>query len=154
MSFPRPTLSEPPGGDQRKNVVINAITLWTNLMALGFVVMRVITRTMLVKKPLWWDDWFIILAMVRLKQARRLLESIHCLLTLQFLQASTIIGGSLDACEVHFGFGRSEYYLTDHEVEYFTAYAYGECKLFQLSELLTFLVEGRSPVNQTNKMPH
>lgn len=51
------------------------------------------------------------------------------------VQLATAIGGSLDACEVHFGFGRHEYYLNNHEIRYFTAYAYGECKLLSQNEI-------------------
>ncbi|KAL8948540.1 MAG: hypothetical protein Q9183_007680 [Haloplaca sp. 2 TL-2023] len=38
----------------------------------------------------------------------------------------TIIGAGLVGVEVHYGFGRPAYYLTDHELREFLKYTYGE----------------------------
>ena len=117
----------PAGGDTRHGFILNAFTLWTNIACLIFVVLRLITRRKITKSRLWWDDYFIILAMVGFESRSR--RSALCLMSLTVdSQIATAIGGSLDACEVHFGFGTHEYYLNEHQVRYFTAYAYGECE--------------------------
>ena len=99
------SLPVPPDGDQHLGKTINIWTLWTNILVLIAVAARLITRLCIVKARLWWDDYFIILAML-----------------------GTVIGGSVDTREVHFGFGRHQHYLTRYEVKEFTAYAYGECE--------------------------
>lgn len=35
---------------------------------------------------------------------------------------------ALDLVEVHFGFGRHQYYLNSWQLMYFTAYTYVECE--------------------------
>lgn len=38
----------------------------------------------------------------------------------------TIIGAGLDFPEIHYGYGRHEYYLNDHQIQEFQKYGYGE----------------------------
>ena len=42
------------------------------------------------------------------------------------LQLGTVIGSALDFTQVHYGFGRHQFYLTDDQLQEFTKYAYGE----------------------------
>lgn len=65
MTIPDPSVSiPPPGGDQRDGFTLNAFTLWTNVACLIFVILRLVTRLKIQKTRLWWDDHFIIVAMV------------------------------------------------------------------------------------------
>lgn len=41
-------------------------------------------------------------------------------------QLGTVIGAALDFVEVHYGFGRPSWYLTDHQLREFLKYTYGE----------------------------
>ena len=41
-------------------------------------------------------------------------------------QLGTVIGGGLDFVEIHYGFGRPEFYLTQHQIREYRKYAYGE----------------------------
>ena len=41
-------------------------------------------------------------------------------------QLGTIIGAALDFVEVHYGFGRPSWYLSDHQLREFLKYTYGE----------------------------
>ncbi|KAL8782218.1 MAG: hypothetical protein Q9213_005584 [Squamulea squamosa] len=66
------------------------------------VALRIATRWWIVKS-VGWDDITIVLAIL-----------------------GTIIGASLDFVEVHYGFGRPAWYLTDHQIREFLKYTYGE----------------------------
>ncbi|KAL8868323.1 MAG: hypothetical protein Q9174_005068 [Haloplaca sp. 1 TL-2023] len=67
-----------------------------------FVALRLATRWWIVKN-VGWDD-----------------------ITIVFAILGTIIGAGLVGVEVHYGFGRPAYYLTDHELREFLKYTYGE----------------------------
>ncbi|KAL8640208.1 MAG: hypothetical protein Q9228_002841 [Teloschistes exilis] len=98
----------PPYGDLNSGPGLIAST--TVLVAVSAVVvaLRVATRWWVVKN-IGWDDITIVLAIVGIK-----------------LQLGTIIGAALDFVEVHFGFGRPSWYLTDHQIREFLKYTYGE----------------------------
>lgn len=42
------------------------------------------------------------------------------------MQFGTIIGAALCSVEVHYGFGRPAWYLTDHQIREYLKYTYGE----------------------------
>ena len=42
------------------------------------------------------------------------------------MKLGSIIGGGLDVPEIRNGFGRHQYYLTDHQIQEFKKYTYGE----------------------------
>ncbi|KAL8775494.1 MAG: hypothetical protein Q9194_003713 [Teloschistes cf. exilis] len=92
----------PPYGDLNSGPGLIAST--TVLVAVSAVVvaLRVATRWWVVKN-IGWDDITIVLAIL-----------------------GTIIGAALDFVEVHFGFGRPSWYLTDHQIREFLKYTYGE----------------------------
>ena len=55
----------PANGNENRQPIIIGFTIWTVVLSAIFVVLRVIVRVGIVKIRLWWDDWFIILAIVR-----------------------------------------------------------------------------------------
>ena len=42
------------------------------------------------------------------------------------MKIGTVVGTGLDFPEVHYGFGRHEYYITEHQYQEFRKYTYGE----------------------------
>ncbi|KAL8714034.1 MAG: hypothetical protein Q9220_002180 [cf. Caloplaca sp. 1 TL-2023] len=92
----------PPYGDL--NLGPGLIASTTVLVAVSAIVvaLRIATRWWIVK-AIGWDDITIVLAIV-----------------------GTIIGAGLDFVEIHFGFGRPSWYLTDHQLREFLKYTYGE----------------------------
>ena len=124
-SPPPEDLPFPPEGNEYRGSLIDAFTLWTNVFVVIFVVLRIITRIWLVKARLWFDDYFIVVAMVSTESG----SSCPIVAEVNIVQVFTIAGGALDAVEVHFGFGRPEKYNSDHALQYFSAYTFGECKL-------------------------
>ena len=42
------------------------------------------------------------------------------------MQLGSIVGAGLDFPEIHYGFGRHQYYLTDHQLQEFMKYTFGE----------------------------
>lgn len=67
-SYPISEISKWPVPNQYKGVLINAFVAWTVSLDLLFVVLRIITRKWIVRARLWWDDYFILAAMVRKNQ--------------------------------------------------------------------------------------
>ena len=101
-----PTMSSmgppPPDGDVNYgpgNVETIAVLCTISIVV---VAMRFATRIW-ITKSLWWDDWTILLALL-----------------------GTVIGSALDFVEVHYGFGRHQYYLTAYQLQEFQKYTYGE----------------------------
>ena len=45
---------------------------------------------------------------------------------LTVMKVGSIIGGGLDVPEIRNGFGRHQYYLTEHQIQEFKKYTYGE----------------------------
>ncbi|KAL8954733.1 MAG: hypothetical protein Q9183_006959, partial [Haloplaca sp. 2 TL-2023] len=92
----------PPYGnlDLGPGIIASIIVLVT--VSVIFVALRLATRWWIVKN-IGWDDITIVLAIL-----------------------GTIIGAGLVGVEVHYGFGRPAYYLTDHELRVFLKYTYGE----------------------------
>ncbi|KAI9762869.1 MAG: hypothetical protein M4579_000222 [Chaenotheca gracillima] len=92
----------PPDGNLSKGPIIIGMTaLWTGL-AVVFVALRMTSR-FFVLKSVGWDDWCIVAAAL-----------------------GTVIGAGLDFPEIHYGFGRHRYYLTDHQYREYLKYGYGE----------------------------
>ena len=57
-------LPEPPDGDHDRAGELNAFAWTWCALASMFVTMRVCSRVFLTKN-MWWDDWFIIITLVR-----------------------------------------------------------------------------------------
>ncbi|KAI4234259.1 MAG: hypothetical protein LQ349_003890 [Xanthoria aureola] len=92
----------PPEGNVNQAPAIIIAGSITVAVATLFVVLRFIVRIWIVK-AVGWDDWTILFAII-----------------------GNIIGLALDFVEVHFGFGRPQYYLTEHQLIEYSKYAYGE----------------------------
>ncbi|KAL8961378.1 MAG: hypothetical protein Q9193_002057 [Seirophora villosa] len=92
----------PPYGNDNKGAAIIIGGCITVALATLFVVLRFIVRIWVVK-AVWWDDW-----------------------TILFAALGNIIGLALDLVEVHYGFGRPQYYLSEHQLILYSKYAYGE----------------------------
>ncbi|KAL8693583.1 MAG: hypothetical protein Q9218_001625 [Villophora microphyllina] len=92
----------PPYGDL--NLGPGLIAATTVLVAVSAIVvaLRIATRWWIVKN-IGWDD-----------------------ITIVFAILGTIIGAALDFVEIHYGFGRPSWYLTDHQLREFLKYTYGE----------------------------
>lgn len=74
-----------------------------------------------ITKSMWWDDWTILFAIVRLypiSSPRTVSNS--------KIKIGNIIGAGLDIVEVHYGFGRSQDYLSKWQLIEFRKYTYGE----------------------------
>ncbi|KAL8867038.1 MAG: hypothetical protein Q9174_005922 [Haloplaca sp. 1 TL-2023] len=80
-------------------IILTAVFLFLVLVVLA---LRIFTRVWLVH-AFWWDDFTIILAVL-----------------------GTTIGAALDFVEVHYGFGKHQRFLSQHELEQFKKYTYGE----------------------------
>ncbi|KAI4265458.1 MAG: hypothetical protein L6R38_009407 [Xanthoria sp. 2 TBL-2021] len=80
-------------------IILTAVFLAIVLFVLG---LRIFTRVWIVH-AFWWDDFTIILAVL-----------------------GTTIGAALDFVEVHYGFGKHQQFLSDHEIRQFRKYTYGE----------------------------
>ncbi|KAL8728430.1 MAG: hypothetical protein Q9166_005392 [cf. Caloplaca sp. 2 TL-2023] len=80
-------------------IILTAVFL---LIVLFILALRIFTRVWIVH-AFWWDDFTIILAVL-----------------------GTTIGAALDFVEVHYGFGKHQQFLTDHEIRQFRKYTYGE----------------------------
>lgn len=92
----------PPWGDVNKGLgVIITTSIIVRLTAV-VVALRWSVRLWITKK-VWWDDWTILFAIL-----------------------GDIIGAGLDFVEVHYGFGRPQYYLTEWQIIEFRKYTYGE----------------------------
>lgn len=83
------------------------------------VVLRFWVRGRLVK-AIGWDDWTILLALVR---PRTLPAKGMCT---NYGQIGTVIGTALDFIEVHKGFGRLQFYLNQYQLREYRKYTYGE----------------------------
>ncbi|KAI4253481.1 MAG: hypothetical protein L6R42_007563 [Xanthoria sp. 1 TBL-2021] len=80
-------------------IILTAVFLAIVLFVLA---LRIFTRVWIVH-AFWWDDFTIILAVL-----------------------GTTIGAALDFVEVHYGFGKHQQFLSDHEIRQFRKYTYGE----------------------------
>ncbi|KAF6235475.1 hypothetical protein HO173_006158 [Letharia columbiana] len=89
-------------GNQNRTGQILGACLGFLVMSCIFVTLRLYTRLFLIKSARW-DDWTIVLALL-----------------------GSIVGVGLDFPEIHYGFGRHQYYLNDHQVQEFKKYIYGE----------------------------
>ncbi|CAF9936397.1 MAG: hypothetical protein ALECFALPRED_006841 [Alectoria fallacina] len=95
-------LSPPPEGNQNRTGTILRACLGFLVVACIFVALRLYTRIFLIKSARW-DDWTIVLALL-----------------------GSAVGVGLDFPELHYGFGRHEYYLNDHQIQEFKKYIFGE----------------------------
>ena len=58
----------PPQGDEFLGLLLNIFTAWTVGLTVIIVALRLFTRIRLVESKLWWDDYFISAAMVRMSE--------------------------------------------------------------------------------------
>ena len=98
MSSPGP----PRNGDENRQGGIVATTIALIILASVVVALRLATRTWLVRN-VGWDDYTILCAIL-----------------------GAVIGCGLVFVEVHYGFGRHKFYLTDWQFIEFSKYSYGE----------------------------
>ncbi|KAI4266380.1 MAG: hypothetical protein LQ337_008809 [Flavoplaca oasis] len=80
-------------------IILTAVFLAIVIFVLA---LRIFTRVWIVH-AFWWDDFTIILAVL-----------------------GTTIGAALVFVEVHYGFGKHQQFLSDHEIRQFRKYTYGE----------------------------
>ena len=97
-----PAASPPSNGDENRQGGILATTFIVTVIASITVALRMITRTWIVR-GVGWDDY-----------------------TILFATIGIIIGCGLVVVQVHYGFGRHKFYLTEWQYIEFTKYAYGE----------------------------
>ncbi|KAL8825427.1 MAG: hypothetical protein Q9170_007794 [Blastenia crenularia] len=89
-------------GNADRSGGILATSILALVLVLIFIALRFATRIWLVKR-VGWDDWCIV-----------------------FAGFGHIIGMGLIAKQIGYGFGRPAYYLTEHGLQEFMKYAYGE----------------------------
>ena len=92
----------PHNGDESRQGGILATTFTLTVLASTVVSLRLATRIWIVRN-VGWDDYTIVAAMIGI-----------------------IIGCALVVVEVHYGFGRHKFYLTDWQYIEYTKYSYGE----------------------------
>lgn len=92
----------PPEGDVDKGAALIIGGSVTVAVATLFVALRFCVRIW-ITKSVWWDDWTILFAII-----------------------GNIIGLALDFVEIHYGFGRPQFYLNQHQLLEYGKYAYGE----------------------------
>ena len=109
----------PPEGDIDKGPIL-IIATWVVVGVTAIIVALRWSVRIWITKNVWWDDWTILFAIVR-----RFFES-TMKPKLTFRQLGNIIGAGLDVVEVHYGFGRPDYYLTQWQLIEFKKYTYGE----------------------------
>ena len=114
------TLSMPPDGNKNKSAAIIGMMIGALTLSCIIVALRMYTRTVLLKSTRW-DDWTIVLALV-LCIPSSYVKHVFA----DWGKIGTIIGTGLDFLEVLNGFGRHQYYLTDHQFQQFKKYTYGE----------------------------
>ncbi|KAG8529629.1 uncharacterized protein KY384_005109 [Bacidia gigantensis] len=88
------------------NVNLGPAMLATTAVIVGLTTIVVALRLAVriwITKIFWWDDWTILFAIL-----------------------GNIIGAGLDFVEIHYGFGRPQYYLTEWQLIEFKKYTYGE----------------------------
>ncbi|KAL8700527.1 MAG: hypothetical protein Q9201_005402 [Fulgogasparrea decipioides] len=102
--------SPPPEGNVNKAPVMIIAGSITVALATLFVLLRFIVRTW-ITKAVGWDDW-----------------------TILFAAIGNIIGLGLDYVEFHYGFGRPQVYLNEHQLLEFGKYThYQETRLVSLA---------------------
>ncbi|KAL8673610.1 MAG: hypothetical protein Q9168_001965 [Polycauliona sp. 1 TL-2023] len=96
-------VSGPPSyGDLNLRLGIIASTAVLDAASTIVVALRLATRWWIVKS-IGWDD-----------------------ITMVFAIFGTVVGAAMVFVQVHYGFGRPAYYLTDHQIREFLKYNYGE----------------------------
>ena len=103
---------------------IIGVTTVLEIFVLIAIVLRVCTRVWIVKS-FWWDDFTIILAVVR-PQNLSLPSSGTTADLLSIAQLGTTIGAALCFVEVHYGFGRHISFLSTHQIREFEKFTFGE----------------------------
>ncbi|KAL8993861.1 MAG: hypothetical protein Q9169_006032 [Polycauliona sp. 2 TL-2023] len=99
MSSPAPP---PPNGDENRQGDMLATTITVTTLTTLVVILRIATRMRLVRN-VGWDDYTIVAA---------------CL--------GHVVALGLIIMQLHYGFGRHRYYLTEREYTQFMKYSYGE----------------------------
>ncbi|KAI4183467.1 MAG: hypothetical protein LQ346_006323 [Caloplaca aetnensis] len=101
-----------PNGDENRQGGILGTTIVVTILASVVVALRMATRIWIVRN-VGWDDYTILCATIGI-----------------------IMGCGLVVVQVHYGFGRHKFYLTDWQFIEFTKYSYGEW--FQTFQTLMF----------------
>ncbi|MCJ1368199.1 hypothetical protein MMC16_007340 [Acarospora aff. strigata] len=96
------TTTAPPLGDENRQPGIIVMAIVLTVLADLVVGLRMIVRKWVVRN-IGWDDWTIVAAVLGIT-----------------------VGMALVIVEVHYGFGRHKYYLSQHEFKQFQKYSYGE----------------------------
>lgn len=99
MSSPAP---QPPNGDENRQGGIIITTFLVTVLASIVVALRMATRIWIVRN-VGWDDY-----------------------TILFATIGIIIGCALVVVQVHYGFGRHRFFLSENDFVQFTKYAYIE----------------------------
>ena len=102
ISFSMENLQPPKNGNENRQGQILAIAIVTAAVAAIAVALRMITRIWVVRK-VGWDDY-----------------------TILFAALGQIIDCALVIVEVHYGFGKHRFYLSQHQYLEFEKFAYGE----------------------------
>ena len=114
-----PQLQPPPDGDQNRKGALIGMVVGSVTFAGIFVALRMYTRLCLIKM-VRWDDWTIVIAWVRYSFIR------FKGLKADTIKFSTVAGMVLDLIDIHYGYGRHEYYLSPHQILEFNRIAYGD----------------------------
>ncbi|KAL8669693.1 MAG: hypothetical protein Q9168_005722 [Polycauliona sp. 1 TL-2023] len=130
MSSPAPP---PPNGDENRQGDMLATTITVTTLTILVVVLRILTRMRLVRN-VGWDDYTIVAA---------------CL--------GHVVALGLIITQLHYGFGRHRYYLTERQYTRFLKYSYGEwIQTFQtlmFTKISICLLLLRIPVDKHLKRP-
>ncbi|KAI9666822.1 MAG: hypothetical protein M1831_001598 [Alyxoria varia] len=141
----------PPAGNEYIGHFVNAFDLGVAGIVSVVVAFRLVTRFWLTEIKLWWEYVFT-RSEDHIFSLRRLYD-----LIIVCAWISTLVGAALVGVQVHFGLGRHEHYLTEHQMFYFSAYDYGEWIQTFLTLMLVklsicfFLL--RLPVNKAYRVP-
>ena len=111
----------PPFGDKNASAGLLATTILVTVLCIVLVTLRFATRIWIVKR-VGWDDWCILFACVRVLY----LNFYTVKQSAKYSQLGHPIGTALVVVQLSYGFGRPAYYLTPHQFQEFSKYAYGE----------------------------
>lgn len=120
---------KPPGGDKSTGPEYEAV--YALFMSIAFVLvnLRFYVRTRMVSK-LWWDDFFLLLGMVR----TQLESSTQCT---DCCQLVSIVAFGLAVAKVNSGFGRHIYYLSPEQISFVVKLEFISIQASGLSSMFT-----------------
>lgn len=113
----KPTTPPKIGNVDRSGGILATSVLALSLVVI-FISLRFATRIWLVKR-VGWDDWCILFAGIRYS------ENVPKI-NVKPSQFGHMVGMGLLSVIIHNGFGRPAYYLTDHQLQLFMKFSYGE----------------------------